>query len=125
MAQNKILNVEPGYITSSSIAVNILNCGITSLAGPVGYTQTQPYIIVKHVRVINVTNVQQSVFLYKGATGASAFGSMVILNNTPIPANSYLDWYGQARFDSADFLTGSCTSSSSLVYNIDGEIGLS
>jgi hypothetical protein len=41
-----------------------------------------------------------------------------------IPANSYVDWYGQARFDSADFLTGIAGAASSLIIEMDGEIGI-
>lgn len=123
MAQNKILNIEP--IAVPNAVGNLLNSGITSLAGPVGYTQTQPYLIIKHMRVNNKTSSPVSLTLYKGATGGSAAGTEFGFVNVSVPANSGLDWYGQARFDSADFLTGVAGAATSLVLNIDAEIGVS
>lgn len=123
--QNKPLNIEPAYI--SSAAANLLNCGITSLAGPVGYTQTQPYILLRHIRANNKTALPQTITLYKGATGASVGGTEFAFANIPIPAQQSVDWYagaGGARFDSTDFLTGICSSASSVTLNIEGDIGL-
>jgi hypothetical protein len=122
MAANKILNFEPANVPTS--AGNLMNCGITSLAGPVGYTQTQPYILVKHVRLINTTSAAITVSLYKGATAGSAAGTQFGFGTVSVPANQTLDDYTQARFDSADFLTG-VASATGVVINIAGEIGLS
>ena len=123
MASNKILNIEPAYVASA--IGNLLNCGITSLTGPVGYTQTQPYVIIKHIRLSNKDSTAHTVSLYKGVTASSAGGTEFWFNAVSIPANSYVDCYGQARFDSADFLCGVCDVSSKVTINIDGEIGLS
>jgi hypothetical protein len=123
MAQNKILNIEP--IAVPNAVGNLLNGGITSLAGPIGYTQTQPYLILKHIRAINKTAGPVSLTLYKGATGGSAAGTEFAFVAVTIPANSALDWYGQTRFDSVDFLTGVAGAATSIVLNIDAEIGVS
>lgn len=123
MAANKIFNFEPVYI--SNTVGNLLNCGITSLSGPVGYTQTQPYIIVKHIRLQNQDTAQHTVTLYKGATGGSSAGTQFAFAAAAIPASSFLDWYGQARFDSTDFLTGIADAASKVSITIEGEIGLS
>lgn len=122
MAQNKILNIPAVYV--SNAAANLLNCGITSLAGPVGYTQTQPYIILKHVRLVNKTAGAVTATLFKGATGGSAGGSELMFGGVSVPANSYVDWYGQMRLDSGDFLSGIAGAASSIVFNAEGEIGL-
>lgn len=122
MAANKVLNIPPVYIANA--AGNLLNCNITSLAGPVGYTQTQPYIILKHIRLVNKTAGAVSATLYKGATGGSTGGTEFAFAGVSIPANSYVDWYGQARFDSGDFLTGIATAATSIVFNAEGEIGV-
>jgi hypothetical protein len=122
MAANKILNIEPAAVPTS--AGNLLNCAITSLAGPVGYTQTQPYIIVKHMRLTNRTGSAITVTLYKGATGGSAAGTEFGFAAVSVPANQSLDDYTQARFDSADFLTG-VASGAGVTINIAGEIGIS
>lgn len=122
MAQNKILNVEPAALTGS--AANYLNCAISSLTGPVGYTQTQPYIIVTHIRLVNKTAGTVTASLYKGATAGSAAGTEFAFNAVSIPANSYVDWYGKHRFDSPDFLSGLASAGTSVTINIDAEIGL-
>lgn len=122
MAQNKVLNIPP--IPVPNTVGNLLNCAITSLAGPVGYTQTQPYIILKHIRISNKTASPVSVTLYKGASGGSAAGTEFAFAAVSIPANSYQDWYGQARFDAADFLTGVAGAAAALVLSAEGEIGL-
>lgn len=122
MAANKLLNIEP--IAVPTAAANLLNCAITSLAGPVGYTQTQPYITVYHMRLINTTGAAITVSLYKGATGASAAGTQYGFGTVSVPANSAIDNYTKSRFDSGDFLTG-VASATGVVLNIDADIGLS
>lgn len=122
MAANKILDIQ-GIAIPSSVG-NLLNTNVTSLAGPVGFTMTQPYIIVKHMRVHNKTGAGVTLTLYKGATAGSAAGTEFGWAAVTVPANSSLDWYGQARFEAADFLTGVAGAATSLVLNVDGEIGL-
>ncbi len=122
MAANKVINIPPVYLANA--AGNLLNSAITSLAGPVGYTQTQPYIVLKHIRLVNKTAGAVTATLYKGATGGSAGGTEFAFGGVSIPANSYVDWYGQARFDSADFLSGVAGAANSIVFNAEGEIGL-
>lgn len=120
--QAKLLNIEPAYVAAT--AGNLLNCAITSLSGPVGYTQTQPYIVLRHIRLNNNDSAAHTVTLYKGATGASAGGTEFAFDHVSVPANSYLDWYGSARFDSGDFLTGVCDTASKVTFNAEGEISL-
>jgi hypothetical protein len=124
MAANRILNVEPSALTTT-LTTNILNSNITSLAGPVGYTQTQPYIILRHVRISNKTGSAATFSLYKGATGANAAGTEIIGTAYSVAANSAFDWYGILRLDSADFLVGGSGTATALTFNAEGEIGLS
>jgi hypothetical protein len=128
--QNKILNFEPAYLATASLATlgaNILNCSVTTLtAGGIGFTGTQPYVILKHVRIQNqLTTTAVNATLYKGATLASAAGTEFSWSSVSIPAQSYLDWYGQHRFDSGDYLTGFCNLQQAVIINMDGEIGIS
>lgn len=122
MASNKLLNIPPAYVPS--VAGNLLNCAITSLSGPVGYTQTQPFIVLRHIRLTNKDSLAHVVTLYKGATGGSAGGTEFAFASYSIPANSYVDWYGAARFDSGDFLSGVADAASKVTFNAEGEIGL-
>ena len=119
---NRPLNIAP--IAVSNAVGNLLNCGATSLAGPVNLTLTQPYMLLRHIRAINKTAGALTLTLYKGATGASAAGTEWGFQGVSIPANSYLDWYGCARFDAADFLTGA-GSATGITLNIEGDIAFS
>jgi hypothetical protein len=123
--QNKILNIQPQFVPSA--AGNLLNCNITSLAGPVGFTATEPYIVVTHVRVTNNDNtVTHTVKLFKGLTGGSAAGTEVFwAGGAQIPVAGWLDWNGRMRFDAADFLTGIADVASKVTIQIDAEIGFS
>ena len=122
MAQNKVIRFGP--VALGTAAANIINTAITSLAGPVGYTQTQPYVILRHIRIVNKTAGSVTCSFYVGATGGSAAGTEVIGTALPVAANSYVDWYGQLRLDSGDFLTGLASAATSLTFEAEGEIGL-
>jgi hypothetical protein len=63
--------------------------------------------------------------LYKGTTLTTAAGAQFALSSVSIPAQSFVDWYGQARFDATDFLTGLSSLPLSAVINMEGEIGIS
>ena len=120
--QNRALRCGPAALANA--AANIVNSAITSLAGPVGYTQTQPYIILTHIRLVNKTAGAVTASLYIGATGASAAGTEFAFNAYSIPANSYVDWYGRVRLESTDFLTGLASAATSITFQAEGEIGL-
>lgn len=120
MAQNKILNVQP--IALAAAVANILSPGTT--AGAVGFAGTNPYIIVKHMRVVNNDAVPHTIKLFKGLTGGSAVGTELGYSGSQVGANSFLELYGQIRLDSGDFLTGFADVASKLTLNIDAEIGI-
>lgn len=130
--QNKILNFEPAYIATNSLATvqaggNLLNSSVTTLTpGGVGFTGTQPYVIVKHIAISNqLTTTSINVTLYKGASVSSVAGTEFQFSTVSIPASSYVDKYMQHRFDSGDYLTGYCSLPNAAIINMDGEIGLS
>jgi hypothetical protein len=124
MAANKIFRFGP-VIMSATLTTNILNPNISSLSGPIGYTQTQPYLIVRHIRIVNKTGSAATFSLWLGATGANAAGTEVIGQALSVPANSYFDYYGQLRLDAADFLVGGAGTGSALTIEGEGEIGIS
>ena len=131
MAQNKIFNSEPAFIATNSLTTvqaggNLFNCAVTTLAAQgIGFTASQPYAIMKHIHVTNtLTTSAVNVTLYKGATVSSVSGTQFQFSSVSIPAQSYLDWYGQHRFDSADYLTGYASLPNAVTINMDGEIGL-
>jgi hypothetical protein len=105
---------------------NLLNTTVTTLTpGGVGFVGTQPYAIVKHIRIANnLTTSAVFVTLYKSTILSSAGASAFAFSSDSIPAQSYLDWVGQARFDTADYLSGIANLPQAVVINIDAEIGL-
>jgi hypothetical protein len=121
MAQNKVIRFGP--VALSTAVANIINPAITSLAGPVGFTATQPYVIVRHARVVNKTSGAVSFSMYVGTSSGTTAGTEVIGNALSVAANSYVDWYGQLRLDSADYLTGTASALTSLTFEAEGEIG--
>jgi len=128
MASNKIFNSQPAYIATAGMttACNLFNCSITTLTPQgIGFAAAQPYAIQKHIRVSNqLTTSAVNVTLYKGTTLTTAAGAQFALASVSIPAQSFVDWYGQARFDSTDFLTGLSSLPLAAVINMEGEIGI-
>jgi hypothetical protein len=124
MASNKNFRFGPVAL-SNTLTTNILNPNITSLAGPVGYTQTQPYLLIRHIRIVNKTGGAVTCSFWLGATAGNVAGTEVIGQGLSVPANSFIDWYGLLRFDAADFLVGGASAATSLSIEGEGEIGLS
>lgn len=124
MASNKSFNFGPVALTTT-LTTNILNPNVTSVAGPVGFTMTQPYIILRHIRVVNKTASAATVSLWKGASVTNAAGTEVVGQGLSVGANSYVDWFGIMRFDAADFLVGGSGTATALSIQGEGEIGVS
>lgn len=123
MAANKVFRFGPVALTNT-LTTNILNPNVTSLAGPVGFTMTQPYLIIKHIRIVNKTAGAITCSFWLGATGANAAGSEVIGIGLSVAANSFVDWYGLMRLDAADFLVGGASAGTSLSIQGEGEVGV-
>jgi len=123
MAANKIVRVGPVAL-SSTTTTNILNAptltGGTGLAG----TNSNTYLILRHIRIVNKTASAVTFSLYIGATGGNAAGTEFLGLGTSVPANSYVDWYGQLRLDTSDYLVGGASAATSLTLQAEGEIGI-
>jgi hypothetical protein len=124
MASNKSFNFGPVALTTT-LTTNILNPNITSVAGPVGFTMTQPYILLRHVRISNKTGTAATFSLWKGGSAGNVAGTEWIGTAVSVAANSYFDWYGIGRFDAADFLVGGSATATALTIAGEGEIGVS
>lgn len=123
MASNTAFRFGPVALTTT-LTTNILNPNITSLAGPVGFTMTQPYIILRHIRIVNKTASAATFSLYLGATGANTAGTEFIGTGLSVAANSAYDWNGLVVIKAADFLVGGAGTTLALVINGEGEIGV-
>lgn len=124
MASNKVFNLGPVALTTT-LTTNIMNCNVTSLAGPVGFTLTQPYLVIRHIRVVNKTASAVTVSLWKGAAGGNAAGTEFVWQAATVAANSFLQEFGIWRFDAADFLVGGAGTATALSFQATGEIGVS
>ena len=74
--------------------------------------------------------------MWLGATGANAAGTEVVFGGAAttgalnagtgvsIAANNYVDWYGQMRMDTSDFLVGGAGTATALTFEAEGEIGV-
>jgi hypothetical protein len=123
MAANKILRFGPVALTTT-LTTNILNPPtLTGGAGLAG-TNTNTYLILRHVRIVNKTGTAATASLWLGATGANAAGTEVIAQGLSVAANSYVDWYGMLRMDVADFLVGGSGTATALTIEGEGEIGI-
>lgn len=136
MAQNTAFKFGPVALTTTT-TTNILNCTVTSLAGPVGFTLQQPYIILRKLKVGNKTNAAAYCGLWVGATGANAAGTELpeaagkatagaLDANTGrlVPANGVIEIPGPIVLKSADFLVGGASAATTLTIAGDGEIGI-
>jgi hypothetical protein len=123
MASNKIVRFGPVALTTT-LTTNILNpptlTGGTGLQG----TNTNTYLLLRHIRIINKTGSAATYSLWIGATGANLAGTEFMGNATSVAANSRDDWYGQVRIDVADFLVGGSGTTTALTIEGEGEIGV-
>jgi len=122
MASNKLWSCGPVALTNT-LTTNILNFNITSLAGPVGTTLTQPYYIIRHIRISNKTASAATFSLWLGATGGNLAGTEVVGTGLSVAANQAYDWYGMMRMDVAQFLVGGSGTATALTFQCEGEIG--
>ena len=113
-----------GPVAVQSSAGNLLNPGTTT--GGINCTSiySKLNILLRHIRVVNVTGSNATITLYIGASGASAAGTEFAWCATVVPANSYLDWYGYCPLSSTDFLTGIAGTASALTITFEGEISV-
>ena len=122
MASNKKFRFGPVAL-SATLTTNILNPPTAS--GGTNAGSSAQYIILTHIRIVNKTAGSVTCSFWLGATGANTAGTEVIGQGLSVAANSYIDWYGSMRLDSADFLVGGASAGTSLSIQGEGEIGVS
>lgn len=124
MAANKPFRFGP-VAMSATLTTNILNPGTTT--GGVASTAA-PYdklfLLLRHIRIVNKTAGAVTASLWIGATGGNAAGTEFAFQATSVPANSYVEWFGLLRLDTADFLVGGAGAGTSLSIEGEGELGV-
>ena len=122
MASNKILRFGP--VAMANAAANIITPPtLTGGAGLAG-TNTNTYIVLRHIRIVNKTVGAVTFSLYIGATGASAAGTEFVGTAYSVASNSAYDWYGLARLDVGEYLVGLASAATSLTFEAEGELGI-
>lgn len=122
MAQNKTFRFGPIALTNTT-TTNLLNPGTTT-GGTNSGSGAALFIILKHIRIVNKTGGAVTCSFWLGATGANTAGTEVIGQGLSVGANSYVDWFGLLRLDTADFLVGGASANTSLSIEGEGEIGV-
>ena len=123
MPANKIILIGPVALTNT-LTTNIITpptlTGGTGLSG----TNTNTYLIIRHIRITNKTGTAVSFSLWLGATGANTAGTEVIGSAKFVAANDAYDWYGMIRLDVNQFIVGGASASTSLTLQGEAEIGV-
>ncbi len=133
MAANKIVRFGPVALTTTT-TTNVLNPGTTTGGTGMPGTSGNLFFILRHIRVTNKTASAAQVALWISTTGDNgagkefAFGGVAsggaLTRGVSIPAQSYVDWYGQVRMDVADFLVGGTDTATALTFEAEGEVGV-
>ncbi len=123
MAANKNVRFGPVALTTT-LTTNILNPPTLTGGVTAGTSNTATYMLLRHIRISNKTSSAATFSLYIGATGANAAGTEFMGTAQSVPANSFVDWYGAIRLDTADFLVGGAGTTLALTFEGEGEIGV-
>ena len=113
MAANKIIRIGPVALTTT-LTTNIFNPPTLTGGVVTGTSNSNTYVIIRHIRIVNKTSSAATFSLYVGATGANTAGTEVIGLANSVPANSFIDWYGMLRLDVADYLVGGAGTATAL-----------
>ena len=118
--QNRRLFITP-VVATTTLTTVLVDPTITSTAGSTGLgTIPQPYVLIRHVRVINTAGAGSTVTMAYGATSGLFFA----WNAMPVAANSYIDWFGEIRLDGGvTKLYGGCSAITNWFNFDDCEIG--
>lgn len=107
---------------TTTYTTNILN---PAAAGSgTGYTPSASVVTLRHIQIVNKTASAATFRLFKGATGANAAGTEFMGYDRSVPANDVVDWYGELKLTSADFLVGGAGTTTALSITGEGEIDL-
>lgn len=122
MPANKSFRFGPIALTTT-YTTNLLNPPTAS--GGVNAGSSSQFILLYHIRVVNVTAGAVTFRLFLGATTANAAGTEIEYNKS-VPANDTVNLYFPKglRIDAADFLVGGASAATSLTIEGSGEIGV-
>ena len=111
---------------TNTYTTNLLNPP-TATGGVNGGSSAQQ-ILLNHIRIVNKTGSDATFRLFLGLTGANTAGTEIIGYDMTVPANDAVDWYAGGQglvIDSADFLVGGASASTTLTIEGEGSIRVS
>jgi hypothetical protein len=135
MAASKWISLGPLVLTTTT---NTNLFSPPTLTGGVNLPEgVNTYYLLRHIRVGNKTASAAKLALWKSTTADDTAGREIVFpgaqsahaltQGIPVPANSYLDWYGILRLDSSEtnkFITGGSDTATALIIWAEGEFGL-
>lgn len=123
MAANKIVRLGPVALTNV-LTTNVVNPPTLTGGAGVSGTNTASYLLIKHIRIVNKTGSAATFTLYIGASAGNVVGTEFLGLGTSVAANSYVDYYGNLRLDTADFIVGGSNTTAALTLQGEAEIGI-
>ena len=136
MAANKTVRFGPIGLPGNT-TTTIFNPPTLTGGTNVPSLSTNSYYILRHLRVGNKTGAAVNVAGWLGASssvltngsgtefawvGSASAGTLV--TGVSVPANSYVEWFGMVRMDTADYMAIGAGSASALSVSGEGEIGV-
>lgn len=113
--QNKRIYIPPVAANTTTTTV-IIDPTITAVTGPTGWTATQPYLLIRHIRAVNTsTSTQYTVTMFYGTANTLA----AIWSAAPVAASSYIDWVGEIRLDGGVTKLYGGASNAAIYWNFD------
>ena len=120
--QNKVCRLGP--VALGTAVANVFNPPTLTGGTNPPASSTSSYYILRHIRALNKTTSSATCSFWIGATGASAAGTEFLGTSLPVAANSYVDWFGVLRLDTADFVTAQASAATTITVEAEGEIGV-
>ena len=113
--QNRRIYIPPQAANVTTTTV-LIDPTITSTAGSTGLgTIPQPYVLIRHIRVVNTSATPYTVTMFYGTANTLA----AIWSAAQVVGNGWLDWTGELRLDgSATKLYGGA-SNAAIWFNFD------
>jgi hypothetical protein len=125
MASNRAFRFGPVAMTTT-LTTNIFSPPTTTGGTGVEADIANTYVIIRHIRIVNKTSAAATFSLYIGASATNAAGTEFMGIGSSVAGNSYVDYYGALRLNSAtpDFLVGGAGTATALTIMGEGEIGV-
>jgi hypothetical protein len=124
MSANKLCRFGPINLTATA-TTNILNPKtLTGGTSPGGTACTDTYIILRHIRIVNISDFATAFSLFIGANSSNTAGTEFMGSAQSIPPRSYQDWFGAVRLDTSDYLCGGASINGNLTFEAEGEVGV-